>query len=166
MLPRFCYIVHDLPTCQHGRKSITTLSKTTITTSPLFFTSSIKHVSSQLKKQNKHKETPMILNYFAAVELSTTLLFNMWCMLYIYPPAKFEYMCHSFLAAASTMPTLLNNLGPVALGQSLLLEVLLQVLINSKNSSTRKTEHMGIQQSETHGNSPECITRKHFENES
>lgn len=36
------------------------------------------------------------------------------------------------------MPTLLNNLGPVALGQSLLLEVLLQVLINSKNSSTRK----------------------------
>lgn len=66
-------------------------------------------------------------------------------------------------AAASTMPTLLNNLGPVALGQSSLLEVLLQALINSKNSSTRKTEHTGIQKPETHSNSLEFITRTHFE---
>lgn len=151
VLPRFCCIVHDLPQCQHGRKSIINLNnKMTKTTSPLFFIPSIKPFLPT--KKTKQTKTLMIFNYFAAVELSTTLLFKMWCMLYIDPPAKFEYTCLSFLAAASAMPTPLKNLGPVALRQSLLLEALLKALINSKNSSTRKTEHTGIQ-SETHSNS-------------
>ena len=64
------------------------------------------------------------------------------------------------------MPTLLNHVGPLALEQNLLLEVLLQVLINSNNSSTKKPEHARIQSSETHSNSLEFITRTGFENES
>lgn len=55
-LPRFCYIVHDLPKCQHRIKIISSFNnKATITTCPLFFTPTIKYFLPSEKNKQKTK---------------------------------------------------------------------------------------------------------------